>query len=175
MAVFAKAISNGYPMAAVIGKGTVMQAAQSTFISSTYWTERIGPAAAIATIRKHKRCDVSKHLIKMGSKVQASWYTAAQRAGLELEIGGIKPLGHFTFPGEQKQAAKTLFIQLMLEHGFLTSTAFYTTFAHQDHHLKIYTNTIQEVFMQIADAQHNNTLMKQLKGPVAHVGFKRLT
>ncbi|MGH9345269.1 MAG: aminotransferase class III-fold pyridoxal phosphate-dependent enzyme, partial [Terriglobia bacterium] len=62
IAVFAKAISNGYPMAAVIGKGSVMQAAQESFISSTYWTERIGPAAALATIRKHRRCDVSKQL-----------------------------------------------------------------------------------------------------------------
>jgi len=55
IAVFAKGLSNGYPMAAVIGKGSVMSAAQESFISSTYWTEKIGPAAAIATIKKNEK------------------------------------------------------------------------------------------------------------------------
>ena len=52
IAVFAKGISNGYPMAAIIGKESIMQKAQETFISSTYWTDRIGPVSAIATIKK---------------------------------------------------------------------------------------------------------------------------
>ena len=60
IAVFAKAMSNGYAMAAVIGTEPVMQAAQSTFISSTNWTERIGPVAALATIRKYRREKVGK-------------------------------------------------------------------------------------------------------------------
>ena len=55
MAMFGKALGNGYPIAAIIGKSQVMEAAQKSFISSTYWTERVGPAAAIATIKKHKR------------------------------------------------------------------------------------------------------------------------
>jgi glutamate-1-semialdehyde 2,1-aminomutase len=175
MAVFAKAISNGYPMAAIIGRGNVMQAAQSTFISSTYWTDRIGPTAALATIRKHRRCDVAKHLIRMGELVQAGWRRAGECAGLQLEVGGIAPLGHFAFPGEQKQAAKTLFIQLMLERGFLASTAFYATYAHQEEHVESYLAAVQEVFVQIAEALQRNTVMAQLRGPVAHAGFYRLT
>ncbi|MBM4431507.1 MAG: aminotransferase class III-fold pyridoxal phosphate-dependent enzyme, partial [Chloroflexi bacterium] len=175
IAVFAKAISNGYPMAAIIGKGTVMQAAQSTFISSTYWTDRIGPTAALATIHKHRRCDVAKHLIRMGELVQAGWRRAGERAGLPLEVGGIAPLGHFSFPGEQKQAAKTLFIQLMLERGFLASTAFYATYAHQEEHVESYLAAVQEAFVQIAGALQRNTVIAQLRGPVAHAGFYRLT
>src|SRR5205823_11104627 len=66
IAVFSKAIGNGYPMAAIIGKSDVMEAAQRTFISSTYWTERIGPTAALATIRKHRAHDVASHLIRIG-------------------------------------------------------------------------------------------------------------
>ncbi|HLA29184.1 MAG TPA: aminotransferase class III-fold pyridoxal phosphate-dependent enzyme [Syntrophales bacterium] len=175
MAVFAKAISNGYPMAAVIGRADVMQAAQLSFISSTYWTERIGPAAALATIRKHKRCDVAKHLVRIGTLVQESWREAARQAGREIEIGGIPPLGHFAFPGGEKQAAKTLFIQMMLERGFLASTAFYATYAHQEYHVRSYRDAFQEVFAQVINALEQETVMKQLKGPVAHAGFGRLT
>ena len=63
MAIFAKSIANGYAMAAVIGKKEYMNSAQETFISSTNWTERIGPVAAIATINKYIKRDVSTHII----------------------------------------------------------------------------------------------------------------
>jgi glutamate-1-semialdehyde 2,1-aminomutase len=175
IAVFAKAISNGYPMAAIIGQGNVMQAAQDTFISSTYWTERIGPAAALATIRKHQRCDVSKHLIRVGTMVLAGWEAAAKRAGLQLEVGGMAPLGHLAFTGDQKQAARTLFTQLMLERGFLASSGFYATYAHQDEHVESYLDAVEEVFVIVAEALEQHTVIAQLKGPVAHTGFRRLT
>ncbi len=175
IAVFAKAISNGYPMAAIIGKGDVMQAAQSTFISSTNWTERIGPAAALATIHKHRTCNVPGYLIRMGTLIQEGWKTAGQRAGLDLEVGGIKPLGHFAFPGENKLAAKTLFTQLMLERGFLATTAFYATFAHQDQHLESYLEAVQESFLIVAEALKQNAVTSLLCGPVSHSGFARLT
>jgi glutamate-1-semialdehyde 2,1-aminomutase len=175
MAVFAKAISNGYPMAAIIGNANVMQAAQNTFISSTYWTDRIGPAAALATLHKHQRCDVANHLIRMGVRMQEGWRQKAQAVGMELEIGGIPPLSHFAFPGELKQAAKTLFVQIMLQRGFLASTAFYATYAHQEEHFEKYFVAVQEVFSCIAQSLQANTIKEQLKGPVAHTGFRRLT
>jgi glutamate-1-semialdehyde 2,1-aminomutase len=175
IAVFAKAISNGYPMAAIIGKADVMQAAQGTFISSTYWTDRIGPVAALATIRKHRAQNVASHLIRVGEAIQAGWRKAGAETGLELDVGGIPPLAHFTFPGEQKQAARTLFTQLMLERGFLASNAFYATYAHQDQHIENYLQNVEAVFVHVAEALKHNTVTVQLKGPVAHTGFMRLT
>jgi glutamate-1-semialdehyde aminotransferase len=175
MAVFAKAMSNGYPMAAVVGRGDVMQAAQSTFISSTYWTDRTGPAAALATIRKFQRCDVSKHLIRVGTLVQDGWRTVSQRVGLPIEVSGIPPLGHFSFEGEQKQAARTLFTQLMLERGYLATNAFYATYAHQDQHIESYLESTEQVLAQVAEAMASNSVTARLKGPVAHTGFRRLT
>ena len=175
IAVFAKGISNGYPMAAIIGRANIMEAAQNTFISSTYWTERIGPVAALATIRKHRRCDVSRHLIRMGTLVQAGWRAASKKVGLSLEIGGIPPLSHFAFVDKESQAARTLFTQLMLERGFLASSSFYATYAHQDQHIEHYLGGVLEVFERVTEALGNNTVMTELKGPVAHTGFRRLT
>ena len=175
LAVFAKGMSNGYPMAAVIGRSGVMQAAQRTFISSTYWTDRIGPSAALATIRKHRRLGVARHLRDIGEKVQSGWRSAGERAGLNLEIGGILPLSHFSFPGEEGQAARTLFTQLMLDRGFLATPALYATYAHREEHLETYFPAVEETFGIVAGALRQGTLGDLLKGPVAHKGFRRLT
>ncbi len=175
IAVFAKAISNGYSMAAVIGRRQIMEAAQTTFISSTNWTERIGPTAALATIRKHKREHVSEHLIAIGTRVQEGWRNAAQEAQLQIHVSGIAPLGHFALEYPNAQAIRTLFTQMMLDRGFLATNAFYVTFAHQYHHVESYLGAVREVFGLLARAVEEGTVEAQLRGPVAHVGFQRLT
>ncbi len=175
IAVFAKAISNGYPMAAVIGTSAVMQAAQDSFISSTSWTEKTGPAAALATIKKHRRHDVAQHLIKVGRRIQDEWKAAADRCGLKITVSGIPPLGHFTFDYQNGEAVRTLFTQEMLKKGFLATNAFYASYAHQDNHVEAYSQTVNETFALIARAIEKGEVEKLLKGPVAQSGFQRLT
>jgi len=174
IAVFSKAIGNGYPMAAVIGKAEVMNAAQNTFISSTYWTERIGPSAALATILKHRELNVGKHLTEIGKKIQEAWKNLAQRYGILIEIGGIPPLSHFTFKYDNHLSIKALFIQLMLKKGFLSSTSFYAMFAHKTEHLDSYIDAVDSSFSEIIDAIDKNDVNKRLIGKPAVAGFKRL-
>ena len=175
ISVFAKAISNGYPMAAIIGTAKVMNAAQDSFISSTYWTERIGPAAALATIRKHRKKQVWKHLIQKGEKVQSEWQKAAKQAGLNIEISGMKPMSHFSFICDSPLEVQTLFTQLMLERGFLAKNAFYATYAHTDDLVQNYADAMAKSFDIIAEALKQNNIRKYLRGSVAHSGFHRLT
>ncbi len=175
IAVFAKAISNGYPMAAIIGRSNVMASAQDTFISSTYWTERIGPAAALTTIDKYQRCNVPERLIRTGNAVQQVWRESAEVAGLEIDVGGIPPLSHFSFKDEQALEAQTLFSQLMLEKGFLAGKSFYATFAHSDRHINNYSDNVLSAFKTIEPALRTGKVRKMLKGPKAHTGFTRLT
>lgn len=175
IAVFAKGISNGYPMAAIIGKQDVMQVAQDTFISSTYWTERIGPTAALATIRKMKEKNVPQHLISIGKKVKEGWKSLASRHDIDIDVSGIDPLGHFDFKYENPLVLKTLFTQLMLERGFLASTAFYASYAHKEEHIEKYLRVADSVFGFISKAIKEGKPEKYLKGPVCHAGFKRLT
>lgn len=175
IAVFAKAMSNGYPMAAIIGYNEVMDAAQGSFISSTYWTERIGPAAALATIQKHRSCNVSEHLIRIGKSIQAGWLKAADRAGLSINVMGIPPMGHFDFNYHNGLAIRTLFTKIMLGKGFLATNAFYATYAHQDEHVKSYLSAVEETFGLLAKAIEEDNVERLLNGPVAHSGFYRLT
>jgi len=175
LAVFAKAIGNGYPMAAIIGIRDVMQAAQDTFISSTSWTERIGPAAALATITKHRDHKVGDRLVETGNRIQAAWRSCAKSSGLPVEITGIPPLAHFSIEEEKGQAMRTLFTQEMLERGFLASNLFYATYAHDEDQIERYERAVGEVFCFISEANRKGEVEKFLKGPVAHSGFYRLT
>ena len=175
IAVFSKAIGNGYPIAAVIGKTDIMQSAQKTFISSTCWTERTGPAAAIATIRKHKAVDAGKHLMSIGQKVRDGWKECAGRHGLDIEIAGMYPMSHFTFKHEKHLSLKALLVQWMLERGFLASTLFYAMYAHKEEHVSLYLDAVDQVFAKISDAIRNNRIDEQLVGLPSGTGFKRLT
>lgn len=175
MAVFAKALGNGYPMAAVIGNSSVMQAAQKTFISSTNWTERIGPCAALATLKKHRELDAGKKLVSLGRAVQKGWLELAVRHGLELKVGGIAPLSHFSFETEQPQEVKAYFVQLMLARGFLASTLFYAMYAHTDENVSAYLVAADEAFGEIAAALAEGRVADRLRGEPAAVGFGRLT
>ncbi|MDO8871792.1 MAG: aminotransferase class III-fold pyridoxal phosphate-dependent enzyme [Methanoregula sp.] len=175
IAVFAKAMSNGYPMAAIIGKEEVMQSAQDTFISSTYWTEGIGPVAALATIEKYERCNVPDHLVKTGSAVQEGWRRVAEDTGIDIEIGGIPPLSHFSIKGENGLLVQTLYTQLMLEKGFLAGKSFYASYAHHNKQVQSYLIATDDVFEHIAKGMDNGTLDEMLKGSIAKPGFHRLT
>ena len=174
MAVFSKSLGNGYPIGAVIGKADVMQAAQKTFISSTMWTERIGPTAALATIKKHKSVDAGKHLITVGEQIQEGWARLAQKNGLNISIGGIPPLSHFAFAHDKAQSMKAYFIQLMLEQGFLASNLFYAMYAHTEEHVRSYLEGVDKSFDEIARSIEQDDIDKKLIGKPSSIGFKRL-
>ncbi|RJR40124.1 MAG: aminotransferase class III-fold pyridoxal phosphate-dependent enzyme [Desulfobacteraceae bacterium] len=173
IAVFSKALGNGYPIAAVIGRGPVMEAAQSTFISSTNWTERIGPVAALATIRKHTKLNVGAHLMKIGAQIQEGWKASGSRHSIDIEVGGIPPLSHFSFRGPKSLSKKAFFVQLMLEKGFLASTLFYAMYAHQESHVRDYLAAVDEVFAILTKVATED-VDHLLKGQPASSGFTRL-
>ena len=175
IAVFSKALGNGFPIAAIIGKGKVMDSAQRTFISSTMWTERVGPAAALATIKKHRDLDAGKHLVLIGKQVQEGWMSLALKHGIKVHVGGMFPMGHFSFDYEDGLTLKALFVQLMLEKGFLATTAFYAMAAHRSEHVVSYLAAVDEAFGEIAKARESGDAGQRLKGCPAMAGFKRLT
>ncbi|MFC1671523.1 aminotransferase class III-fold pyridoxal phosphate-dependent enzyme [Planctomycetota bacterium] len=175
VAVFAKALGNGYPIGAVIGKSEFMSAAQKTFISSTFWTDRIGPVAALATIRKHRECDVSSHLIHIGTSVQEGWENLAKRHEISIEITGIPSLSHWQIEAEHSQLIHTIIAKKMLEKGFLTSKAFYATYAHKKETVNKYLCGLNDVLRDLLPYIRGGSIEDVYKMPAAHIGFSRLT
>jgi len=173
--VYAKAISNGFPMSVILGKASAMDAAQDTFISSTYWTERIGPAAAIATIKKMKETNATAHIDKIGAMIGKGWEDSAKKQGLDITTVGPNSLITFTFEYENKQELLTLFTQEMLKKGFLAGATVYVSYAHKEEDVERYLSAVDEVFAFIKKAIDEGNVDSLLEGPVAYSGFKRLT
>lgn len=175
MAVFAKALGNGHPIAAVIGTKQAMDGAQNSFISSTYWTEGVGPTAALATIRKLKAENVTAHVARIGTLIQEAWRAAGKKHGLPVNVGeGYPCLAHFAFDHEQANALKTAFTTRMLQRGFLAGTAIYPTFAHTESIVARYAEALDTVFAELAAALDRGRVADLLEGPLAHTGFRRL-
>lgn len=174
MAVFAKALGNGYAMGAIIGRQATMQAAQSSFISSTYWTEGVGPAAAVAAVEKMTRCDIPAHLKRLGAMVQAGWKDSATRHALPVRVQGRLVAPSFAFDHPLRLELMTLFTTYMIDMGILACGNCAMTFAHQEHHVARYLRSVDDAFAQLARDLREDTVVSNLRGPVRHTGFRRL-
>jgi len=175
MAMFGKTMGNGYAITAVVGKRSVMEAAQSTFISSTFWTERIGPSAAIASLKIMEREKSWKAITSIGKKMQKGWKDLAKSHGLDITVSGIPAMTTYNFNSENSLIYKTYITQEMLKKGFLASTNFYACTAHKEEHLSLYFEALDEIYDSIAKCE--NGILKSgdlLDGPICHSGFKRL-
>lgn len=176
IAVFAKGMTNGYPLSAVVGRGEIMQAAQGTFISSTFYTERIALAAALKNIQLYRKYRVWEKQIAYGELVRSGWEQKAKKYGIRIRTGGIAPLSHFTIEGKEDALVyKTFFIQEMLKRGYIASNAFYASYAHSEKIINEYLEHVDEVFSKIAKIQESGKNLEAfLEGPVCHAGFGRL-
>ncbi len=175
VAVFAKALGNGHPMGAVLGRGRVMQAAQTSFISSTYWTEGVGPAAALATIRKMQRIDVARHVRRIGRSFREGLNELGRRHGVPLRVTGHPAILHIAFDDPRSAVLGTLLTVRMLDRGLLTGSGFYPSLAHTEEHVRAYLEAADGVFAELAAAIDRDDVEARLGSPVRHGGFTRLT
>jgi glutamate-1-semialdehyde 2,1-aminomutase len=172
LAMFGKAMGNGYAINAIIGKREVMEAAQSTFISSTFWTERIGPTAAITTLNVMKEIKSWEIITKIGNGVKRNWEKIALNNSVDIEINGLPSLLSFNFKSKNAIYYKTYLTQEMLKKGILASNTLYSCTEHSQRHLDIYYNELNEIFNFIKN--HPDDMESFLDGPQCHSGFKRL-
>lgn len=171
IAVLAKSMANGYAMSAVLGNESVMQAAQSTFISSTNWTDRIGPAAALATLKKYKRDSVDNHIISIGNKVKDIWDQSSKLHGIDISISGLPSLASFSFNHENSNRLNTFFTVEMLKRGILGFRQFKPSLAHTDTELKLYKKAVNEIFRLLGSDKQETVFEYESH----HLGFTRLT
>ena len=174
MAMFGKAMGNGYAISAIIGRREVMEAAQSTFISSTFWTERIGPTAALKTLDVMEREKSWDTITAVGYDIKQRWQQLAEKHKLQIEQWGMPALAGFSFSGPNALAYKTLITQEMLVKGYLASNCVYACTAHTPEIVSGYFSALDGVFGTINECENGRDVFSLLKGPVCHAGFKRL-
>ena len=177
MAVFAKSLSNGYPMAAVVGRRDVMEPAARMFISSTYWSETIGLRAALTTLREVQKNDVPAQLWRFGAELKRRLNQLAEEVGLDVHCSGIDVHPHLDFratDAQQKSQMTTLYIQEMAKRGCHGYASFYLNAAQGPAELEQTIDAAKAAFQIIRDALETNTIEQRLECDLQKDAFRRL-
>lgn len=174
MAVYSKTMGNGYGICAVVGRKDIMESAQGSWISSTFWTERIGPTAALAALKVMERIHSWDIITETGKNNKVRWQQLADKYELKITQWGIPALAGYTFNSPNALVYKTFITQEMLKKGYLAGTSMYTCIAHTPEIIDGYFAELDGIFAQIREFEDGRDVMKALDGPVCQAGFKRL-
>ena len=175
LAIFGKAIGNGYAINAIIGKKEIMNMANKSFISSTFWTEKIGYIAALATINEMKKIRSWEKVNLIGKKVKKFWIDIAKKNRVKVKIQGMDSLPSFLILSKDWFKYKTFISQELLKKSILGSNVFYPSVKHSNNLLKKYFQTMKNIFKIIRLCETRKLdINKVLKTPTAISGFQRL-
>ena len=174
MAIFGKALGNGYAITAVIGRKEIMDFAQSTFISSTFWTERVGPTAGLKTLEVMKKTKSWELITQTGEGIGKRWKFLGEKYGLPIMISGLPSMIGFQIDSPNWLKYKTFITQEMLKSGYLASNVVYVCTEHNENIVNDYFQILELIFKKISDCQSGLNIDSLLDGPVCHSGFTRL-
>jgi glutamate-1-semialdehyde aminotransferase len=175
VAIFGKALGNGYAINAIIGKRSVMESIKSTFVSSTFWTERIGPSAALATLKIMENIKSWEIISNIGNKISKNWRKIADGSNVKINIYGIEAIPNFSFESEYNLFFKTFITQEMLKNKILASNSVYCCIEHDDKVLSKYFDILNKLFLKIKIMQNNKINMNNfLNSPVCISGFREI-
>ncbi len=177
MAVFAKSISNGYPMGAVVGKRAVMQHAAQMFISSTYWSDTIGLRAALTTLREIRKRGVPAYLDRLGSELKTRLTAVAADVGLPARVVGVNWHPHISFDVEDeatKAKMAAIYMQEMAKRGCHGYPAFYLNAAQGPDEVAQTVAAARETFALVADGHRAGRLDELIECPPPKEYFRRL-
>ena len=171
MCMYGKALGNGYAITAIVGKKNIMLSSKNSFISSTFWSERIGFAAALKTIKEMRKLKSYDLISKMGRYIKKEWIKLAQKYDLEIEVSGIDALPNFRFK-KSHQLLKTFITHEMLKKNYLCTTNIFVSTAHSKKIVNEYLNNLEKVFYKISINKKN--LKRLYKGKISASTFDRL-
>ena len=174
MAMFGKALGNGYAITAVIGKKEIMKHASNTFISSTFWTERIGPTAALKTLEVMQQIKSWEILTKKGKKIKKGWFEIFKQNHLDVSIQGIDSLPNFYFKSNKHLYFKTYITQEMLKKGFLASNLIFVSISHTDEIIDQYFDHLNNITKILSNYLEEEKKFDLLDDEVCQSEFKRL-
>ena len=157
MAIFGKALGSGYAINAILGKKKIMQKAENTFISSTFWGERIGYTAALSSIQEFKRLKIFKKVESNSKFIKSIWLNLSKKYKIPINIMGTIGIPSFVFCKNHDQR-KTFLTQEMLKNKILASNMIYITIFHSKENIKKYIKVLEKVFYDISNKKIKSIL-----------------
>jgi len=157
IAIFGKALGSGFAINAIIGKKKIMENAEKTFISSTFWGERVGYTAALASIKEFKRLKVFEKIKKNGKFIKKIWKDMSKKHNVPIQIMGNDSLPSFVFKIDHTKR-KTFLTQEMLKNKILASNMIYVNIYHSKNKISKYIKVLNQVFKNISKKNINKIL-----------------
>jgi len=176
LVIYAKALSNGFPFGVVIGREAVMSTADASFISSSYWTDGMGPAAALAVLEKAQRLQVHEQIWDAGVSFQKGLKEVSARyPACRVNIGGMPPTTTIHFDlGSQTSEAKGFYVRKMQERGILASSVIYLMLAHEPEHRDQFIAAVSQTLAELESVIASGRLVEDSGAPPAQAPFVRL-
>lgn len=174
IAMFGKAIGNGHPICAVLGKKEFMDKANNSFISSTFWSERSGFVASLKTLEIIERDKTYEIIPSIGKEIKKSWQRLSKKYNLDLVISGLDSMPSFFFKSKHNNHYKSFITEFMLKEGFLATNTVYVSIAHTPEKLASYIQALEKALKIISNVFPHKTLYDQMKYSDASEGFKRM-
>jgi len=171
--VYGKAIGNGIPLTAIVGKNEIMESAKSTFISSTFWTDRLGFVASIATIEEMERIKSWTKITNIGKRIKSFWKKISNKYQIPLRISGLDSMPTFEFLHHNNDYFKSYLIQEMLKYNIIATNTVYCSISHSKY-LNNYFKYFEKIFSKIKKIENNGSILKHLDYPIKDEGFERL-
>ncbi len=161
MAIFGKALGSGYAINAIIGKKKIMKKAENTFISSTFWGERIGYTAAIASIKEFERLKIFKKIEKNGKFIKSIWLNLSKKYNIPIKVMGTDAIPSFQF-SKNHIKRKTFLTQEMLKNKILATNMIYINIFHTKKNIQKYIKILEKVFKDISQKNIKKILKSRI-------------
>jgi len=173
IAMFGKALGNGYAINAIIGKRSIMEHAKLSFISSTFWTERIGTVAALKTLELMFKIRSWELISKIGNSIKENWKKLADSHNINIIIKGLDALPNFNFLSDDNLYFKTYISQEMLKNKILAGNSVYVCINHNKTILNKYYDVLDKVFKKIKNCiDQKENIKSLLKSQVCISGIR---
>lgn len=178
LACFGKAMANGMPISAVVGRREIMEIFDEIFFSFTFGGEVLSLAASIATINEIKGKDVIEHIWRLGRILKDGYNELSKKHSLESYTSciGLPPRTVITFKdaqGNESLEMKTLFQQEAIKRGILFSGSHNICYSHSDEDIDYTLKVYDEVFKILSRAVEDEDFMKYIEGEIVQPVFRK--
>jgi len=172
LAMFSKSIGNGYPITVLAGKSRILNESYNTFISSTYWSERVGPTAALASINEMERIKSWKLITQKGKYIKNKIFNLSKKYKINLKLNDSISIINFKIFGKYDHVVYKNFIsQEMLKKNFICNDTIYISVAHTKKIINKYLKELETIFKKISVYEKNEELFVKLEQDISNIEF----
>lgn len=167
LSCFGKALGNGMPIGALVGRNDFMKELEKVFVSSTFGGEAASLAAAKATLDMVRTEDVVEQIWKQGDRLRRGLARLIAAHALEIELVGHPPRSSFVFRvgGQESSSLRALFLQETVRRGILFGGPVFVTPSHSDWDIDRTLDVVDQAFGIMARAQERGAIESALDGP----------